>query len=152
MVKKAETPSEEFLKAVADSIGAPIQTVRQLHELQNQQDVENLIATRNTIVSIFNGFGENGHSNADAELPAITQHQLGVRLIQALGKAKSNILLRILRMKQLTELATIPLLDEGVKKIIDWVTHFEERNRQILREAIDMGINIRSLEDAAMPF
>ena len=63
-----------------------------------------------TIVLTFNGFGENGYEDSASDLPTIAQHQMSVKLVESLNKARDNVLMRVMRSRRLVDLASIPLI------------------------------------------
>jgi hypothetical protein len=100
-----------------------------------------------TIVMTFNGFGENGYENSASDLPTIAQHQMGVKLVESLNKARDNVLMRMMRSRRLIDLASIPLIEEGIKAMTDWVNEFEKLHHVEIGEAIERGVNVRTLDD-----
>ena len=122
-------------------------TIRTLHELQERQDREKLIEAMPEIKFTFNGFGENGCEHSIEQLPIVAQHQLGVKLIDSLNKAKDQVLMRVMRSRRITDLASIPLLEDGINQMTEWVHEFENLHSTTIGEAIEQGANIRTLDD-----
>lgn len=151
MIKAMATNSQSLdatiVKALAEAIGCDEATIKQMHELQSQKERERLIEAKPEIIDMFHSLGDNGYASAIDELPTLVQHQLGVKIIDSLVKAQNSMLIRIMRTKRLTDLATIPLLKEGVTKISAWVHSFEEANRDELAAAHEAGRTVRSVED-----
>jgi hypothetical protein len=52
-----------------------------------------------------------------------------------------------MRVRKLSELGSIALLEEGVNKMSLWVTEFENRYSTEILEAIEAGRNLRTLDD-----
>lgn len=148
MTEKAQPLDESLIKALADAAETDEKTIRTLHELQERQDREKLIKAIPEIRFTFNGFGENGCEHSIEQLPIIAQHQLGVKLIDSLNKAKEQVLMRVMRSRRITDLASVPLIEEGVKAMTEWVNEFENLHSTTIGEAIEQGANVRTLESA----
>ena len=147
MTEKAQPLDKALVKALAVAANTSEDTIRQLHELQEMRDREKLKELLPTIVLTFNGFGENGYEDSASDLPTIAQHQMGVKLVESLNKARDNVMMRVMRSRRLIDLASIPLIEEGVKAMTDWVNEFEKMHRDEIGEAIERGVNVRTLDD-----
>ena len=147
MTEKAQPLDKALVKALADAARTDEGTIVKLHELQEMRDREKLKELLPTIVLTFNGFGENGYEDSASDLPTIAQHQMGVKLVESLNKARDNVLMRVMRSRRLVDLASIPLIEEGVKAMTDWVNEFEKLHRDEISEAIERGVNVRTLDD-----
>lgn len=147
MTEKAHPLDKALVKALADAARTDEGTIRKLHELQEMRDREKLKELLPTIVLTFNGFGKNGYEDSTSDLPTIAQHQMGVKLVESLNKARDNVLMRVMRSRRLVDLASIPLIEEGVKAMTDWVNEFEKLHRDEIGEAIERGVNVRTLDD-----
>ena len=147
MTEKAQPLDNALVKALADAACTDEGTIRNLHELQEMRDREKLKELLPTIVLTFNGFGENGYEDSIADMPIVAQHQLGVKLIDSLNKAKDQVLMRVMRSRRITDLASIPLIEEGVSAMTDWVNEFEKLHHNEIGEAIERGVNVRTLDD-----
>lgn len=147
MTEKAQPLDKALVKALAAAAHTDEDTIVKLHELQEMRDREKLKEMIPTIVLTFNGFGENGYEDSASDLPTIAQHQMGVKVVEALNKARDNVLMRVMRSRRLTDLASIPLIEEGIKVMTDWVNEFEKLHRDEIGEAIERGVNVRTLDD-----
>ena len=147
MTEKAQPLDKALVKALADAARTDEGTIVKLHELQEMRDREKLKELLPTIVLTFNGFGENGYEDSASDLPTIAQHQMGVKLVESLNKARDNVLMRVMRSRRLIDLASIPLIEEGVKAMTDWVNEFEKLHHNEIGEAIERGVNVRTLDD-----
>ena len=147
MTEKAQPLDKALVKALANAARTDEGTIVKLHELQEMRDREKLKELLPTIVLTFNGFGENGYEDSASDLPTIAQHQMGVKLVESLNKARDNILMRVMRSRRLVDLASIPLIEEGVKAMTDWVNEFEKLHCDEIGEAIERGVNVRTLDD-----
>ena len=147
MTEKAQPLDKALVKALADAARTDEGTITKLHELQEMRDREKLKELLPTIALTFNGFGENGYEDSTSELPVLVQHQMGVKLVESLIKARDNTLTRVMRSRRLADLASVPLIEEGVKVMTDWVNEFEKLHRDEIGEAIERGANIRTLDD-----
>lgn len=147
MTEKAQPLDKVLVKALADAARTDEKTIMQMHELQEMRDREKLKELLPTIVLTFNGFGDNGYEDSALDLPIIAQHQIGVKLVESLNKARDNVLMRVMRSRRLVDLASIPLIEEGVEAMTDWVNEFEKLHRDEIGEAIERGVNVRTLDD-----
>ena len=148
MTEKAQPLDNALVKALADAARTDEGTIRKLHELQEMRDREKLKELLPTIVMTFNGFGENGYEDSIADLQIVAQHQLGVKLVESLVKAKNQTLIRVMRSRRITDLASIPLIEDGISQMTEWVNQFEDMHGHEIDAAIDQGANLRTLEDA----
>lgn len=147
MTERAQPLDESLVKALADAAKTDEKTIRTLHELQERQDREKLIEAMPEIKLTFDGFGENGYEDSIEHLPIVAQHQLGVKLIDSLNKAKDQVLMRVMRSRRITDLASIPLIEDGINQMTEWVREFENLHSTAIGEAIEQGANIRTLDD-----
>ena len=147
MTERAQPLDESLVKALADAAKTDEKTIRTLHELQERQDREKLIEAIPEIKLTFDGFGENGYGDSIEHLPIVAQHQLGVKLIGSLNKAKDQVLMRVMRSRRITDLASIPLIEDGINQMTEWVREFENLYSTTISEAIEQGANIRTLDD-----
>lgn len=147
MTEKAQPLDKALVKALANAARTDEATIIKLHELQEMRDREKLKELLPTIALTFNGFGENGYEDSAPNLPVIAQHQMGVKVVESLNKARDNVLMRVMRSRRLVDLASVPLIEEGVKAMTDWVDSFEKLHHVEIDEAIERGINIRTLDD-----
>ena len=147
MTEKAQPLDKALVKALANAARTDEATIIKLHELQEMRDREKLKELLPTIALTFNGFGENGYEDSASNLPVIAQHQMGVKVVESLNKARDNVLMRVMRSRRLVDLASAPLIEEGVKAMTDWVDSFEKLHHVEIGEAIERGMNIRTLDD-----
>ena len=147
MTERAQPLDESLVKALADAAKTDEKTIRTLHELQERQDREKMIEAMPEIRLTFDGFGENGYEDSIEHLPIVAQHQLGVKLIDSLNKAKDQVLMRVMRSRRLTDLASTPLIEDGISQMTEWVRDFENLHSVTIGEAIERGTNVRTLDD-----
>ncbi|GIV03810.1 MAG: hypothetical protein KatS3mg015_2640 [Fimbriimonadales bacterium] len=147
MTERAPKLDPVLAQALADAAKTDIKTIERMHELQSQREREQLIEATPEIILTFKGFGENGYPNAIDELPKVVQHQIGVKVVEALSKAREQVLNRVLRTRRINELGSVPILEDAAKQVSRWVEQFEHRYSDEIREAIDAGRNLRTLED-----
>lgn len=136
-------------QALADAAKTDVKTIERMHELQAQRELEQLIEATPEILTTFKGFGENGYEESIRELPTVAQHQLGVKVVESLNKARDQVLSRVLRTRRIADLASVPIIEDAAKQVSSWVEQFESRYGDEIDEAIDAGRNIRTLEDVA---
>ncbi len=149
MTKSAPKLDRVLAQALADAAKTDIKTIERMHELQSRREQEQLIEATPEILLTFKGFGENGYADAVDELPKVVQHQLGVKVVESLNKARDQVLSRVLRTRRIADLGSIPLIENAAAQVKEWVTLFEEQHKDELNEAIDAGRNVRTLEDVA---
>jgi hypothetical protein len=147
MVNNAQKLDKQVAQALADTIKTDIKTIERMHELQAQREKEQLIEAMPEIIATFNGFGDNGDASVIDELPVILQHQLGIKVVESLNKARDQVLSRVLRTKRLAELGSIPTIEDAIQQISGWVEKFEQHHKHEIHEAIDAGRNVRTLDD-----
>lgn len=136
-------------QALADAAKTDIKTIERMHEMQSQREQEQLIEATPEILMTFKGFGENGYEESVNDLPKVDQHQLGVKVVESLHKARDQVLSRVLRTRRIADLASVPLIEDAAKQVRSWVEQFESRYGDEIDEAIEAGRNIRTLEDVA---
>lgn len=149
MTKSAPKLDHVLAQALADAAKTDIKTIERMHELQSQREREQLIEATPEIVLTFKGFGENGYADAIDELPKVVQHQLGIKVVESLNKARDRALARVLRTRRIADLASVPIIEDAAKQVSNWVEQLEHRYGDEIREAIDAGRNVRTLEDVA---
>lgn len=149
MTKSAPKLDHTLAQALADAAKTDIKTIERMHELQSQREQEQLIEATPEIIATFKGFGENGYEESINDLPKIVQHQLGVKVVESLNKARDQVLSRVMRTRRIADLASVPIIEDAAKQVSNWVEQFEHRYGDEIREAIDAGRNIRTLEDVA---
>lgn len=149
MTKSAPKLDRVLAQALADAAKTDVKTIERMHELQSQREREQLIEATPEILLTFRGFGENGYADSIDELPKVVQHQLGIKVVESLNKARDQVLSRVLRTRRIADLASVPIIEDAVKQVSDWVGQFETRYSDDLREAIEAGRNVRTLEDVA---
>ena len=147
MTTRAQPLDEATVEALAEAAKTDEKTIRALHEMQERESREKLIEAVPEIKLTFNGFGENGYEDSIADLPTVAQHQLGVKLVESLVKAKNQTLMRVMRSRRITDLASIPLIEDGINQMTEWVQQFEDVYGHEIHAAIDQGANIRTLDD-----
>ncbi len=149
MTDNAQKLDKSLAQALADAAKTDVKTIERMHELQSQREREQLIEATPEIVLTFKGFGENGYADAIDELPKVVQHQLGIKVVESLNKARDQVLARALRTRRIADLASVPIIEDAAKQVSNWVEQFEHRYGDEIREAIDAGRNVRTLEDVA---
>ena len=149
MTANARKLDKGLAQALADVIKTDVKTIERMHEFQSLREREQLIEATPEIILTFKGFGENGYADAIDELSKIDQHQLGIKVVEALNKARDQVLGRILRTRRIADLASVAIIEDAAKQTCRWVQQFEHRHSDEIREAIEAGRNVRALEDVA---
>lgn len=149
MTDNAQKLDKGLAQALADAAKTDVKTIERMHELQSQREREQLIEATPEIVLTFKGFGDNGYADAIDDLPKVVQHQLGIKVVESLNKARDQVLARVLRTRRIADLASVPIIEDAAKQVSSWVEQFEHRYGDEIREAIDAGRNVRTLEDVA---
>lgn len=149
MTNKAQKLDPVLAQALADAAKTDVKTIERMHELQSLREREQLIEATPEILLTFKGFGENGYAEAIDKLPKVVQHQLGIKVVESLNKARDQVLSRVLRTRRIADLASVPIIEDAAKQVSNWVEQFEHRYGDEIREAIDAGRNVRTLEDVA---
>lgn len=128
MTKSAHKLDPTLAQALADAAKTDVKTIERMHELQSQREMEQLIEATPEILSTFKGFGDNGYDSAIDELPKVDQHQLGVKVVESLNKARDQVLARVLRTRRIADLASVPIIEDAAKQVSSWVEQFEDRH------------------------
>ena len=149
MTDNAQRLDKSVAQALADAAKTDVKTIERMHELQAQREREQLIEATPEIILTFKGFGENGYEDAIEDLPKIDQHQLGIKVVESLNKARDQVLARVLRTRRIGDLASVPIIEDACKQVSSWVEQFERRYSEVIHDAIEVGRNIRTLEDVA---
>lgn len=149
MTEKAQPLDKATAQALADAAKTDVKTIERMHELQSQREREQLIEATPEIILTFKGFGGNGYEDAIEDLPKIDQHQLGIKVVESLNKARDQVLARVLRTRRIGDLASVPIIEDAAKQVSDWVEQFERRYSEVIHDAIEVGRNVRTLEDVA---
>lgn len=147
MANKTQALDNALAQALADAAKTNVETITKMHELQAQREREQLLEAKPEIVMTFNGFGENGYDNCIEDLSGLDQYQLAIKVVEALNKARDQVLARVLRTRRIADLASVPLIEDAAKQVREWAAQFESKHSNEIREAIDLGRNIRTLED-----
>lgn len=147
MLKNAQKLDPSVAKALAEAAETDVETIAKMHELQNLREREQLQEAAPEIKLTFNGFGDNGYEDSVLDLPVLLQHQLGVKVVESLGKAREQVLNRVMRSRRISELSAIPVLKDAEQQTRDWVAAFEAEHESDIRDAIEAGRNIRTLDD-----
>jgi len=147
MAENAQKLDKFLIEALAKAAHTTPEAIEKMHELQSQREQEQLIEATPEIVLTFKGFGANGYETAVDELPKLVQHQLGIKVVESLHKARDQVLSRVMRTRRIADLASVPIIEDAAKKASGWVEQFERRYGDEIREAIDAGRNVRTLED-----
>lgn len=149
MKENASKLDRTLAQALADAVKTNIKTIERMHELQSRREQEQLTEIEPEIVLTFKGFGDNGYAEAIDELPKIVQHQLGVKVVESLNKARNQVLSRVLRTRRIADLGSVPIIEDAAKQVSHWVEQFEKRHSADIQNAIDDGRNVRTLEEVA---
>lgn len=150
MTVNAQKLDKLLVNALAEAAHTTPETIEKMHELQSQREREQLIEATPEIVLTFKGFGANGYETAIDELPKLIQHQLGIKVVESLRKARDQVLSRVMRTRRIADLASVPIIEDAMKKASGWVEQFERRYSDEIREAIEAGRNVRTLEDVTV--
>lgn len=146
MVTKSNPLSKALVQTLAKELKCDEREIVEMYSLQEQRERELLEEAIPEIISTFKGHAGNGHEEAIAELNVVQQHQLGVKLVESLTKARATATNRIMRSKRLDELGSLTLLREGIDAVRSWVQSFEDANLEEIRIAVDQG-RARTLDD-----
>jgi hypothetical protein len=147
MINKTQALDKALAQALAEVAKTDVKTIERMHELQAQREREQFIEAKPEIVMIFNGFGDNGFEDSVEDLPNLDQYQLSIKLIESLNKARDQVLARVLRTRRIADLASVPLIEDASTQVRGWAAQFEKRYGDEIRAAIDLGRNIRTLDD-----
>lgn len=151
MATKVPTLEPALVQALADAARTDVKNIVRMHELQAQRELEQLLEAKPEILLTFKGFGNNGYEKSIVDLPKVAQHQLGVKVVESLNKARDQVFNRVMRTRRIADLGSIPIIEDAAKQIKEWVTLFEAQHKDELNEAIEAGRSIRTLDDIEEP-
>ncbi len=151
MATKVPTLEPALVQALADAARTDVKNIERMHELQAQRELEQLLEAKPEILLTFKGFGNNGYEKSIVDLPKVAQHQLGVKVVESLNKARDQVFSRVMRTRRIADLGSVPLIEDAAKQVKEWVTLFEEQHKDELNEAIEAGRSIRTLDDIEEP-
>lgn len=149
MATKVSTLEPALVQALADAARTGVKNIERMHELQAQRELEQLLEAKPEILLTFKGFGNNGYEKSIVDLPKVAQHQLGVKVVESLNKARDQVFSRVMRTRRIADLGSIPIIEAAADQIKEWVTLFEAQHKDELNEAIEAGRYVRTLEDVA---
>lgn len=149
MANKAQTLDKVTAEAIAKAAKCDVNTVLQMHEIQEQQERKALLEASPEIIATFEGMMLPLSDDGDSidELPVLRQHQLAIKMVEQLDKAKNNLMSRVIRTRRIADLGAIPLFDHAIEQMKVWIDQCEERYQHEFSEALDAGRNIRTLDD-----
>lgn len=156
MCSKAQPLDMATIKALQAVVKCSEADLRKLHEMQSLQEQEQMKALVPEIRALFEGMSMSPTAAAFANgyddeydgwdtLPVLARHQMGVKVYETLGKAKDQVLVRVMRTRRLTDLGNISLIDEGMAAIRKWVEDFERSNVDEIRNAFEEGKVVNTL-------
>lgn len=151
MAKRTPMLEPALVQALADAARTDVKNVERMHELQAQRELEQLLEAKPEILMTFKGFGSNGYEKSIVDLPKVAQHQLGIKVVECLFKARDQVFSRVMRTRRIADLGSIPIIEAAADQIKEWVTLFEEQHKDELNEAIEAGRSIRTLDDIEEP-
>lgn len=151
MATKVPTLEPALVQALADAARTDVKNIERMHELQAQRELEQLLEAKPEILLTFKGFGNNGYEKSIVDLPKVAQHQLGVKVVESLNKARDQVFSRVMRTRRIADLGSIPIIEAAADQIKEWVTLFEAQHKDELNEAIEAGRSIRTLDDIEEP-
>lgn len=151
MATKVPTLEPALVQALADAARTDVKNIERMHELQAQRELEQLLEAKPEILLTFKGFGNNGYEKSIVDLPKVAQHQMGVKVVESLNKARDQVFSRVMRTRRIADLGSVPLIEDAAKQVKEWVTLFEEQHKDELNEAIEAGRSIRTLDDIEEP-
>lgn len=151
MATKVPTLEPALVQALADAARTDVKNIVRMHELQAQRELEQLLEAKPEILLTFKGFGNNGYEKSIVDLPKVAQHQLGVKVVESLNKARDQVFNRVMRTRRIADLGSIPIIEAAADQIKEWVTLFEAQHKDELNEAIEAGRSIRTLDDIEEP-
>lgn len=144
-VERAERADPTMIEVLAKTLKAREEDIRRLAEVSAQEERTKLIEQMPSIKSMLAGHSPNDSASVDP----VSEHQITLKVVEALGKAKERTLLRIIRSRKLTLLGDIPLLDDAIAQMREVVKQLESQYEVELQEALDAGRSVRTLEDVA---
>lgn len=144
-VERAERADPTMVEVLAKTLKAREEDIRRLAEVSAQEERTKLLEQIPSIKAMLSGYVPHNAPDVDP----VSEHQITLKVVEALGKAKERTLLRIIRSRKLTLLGDIPLLDDAIAQMREVVKDLEVQHEVELQEALDAGRSVRTLEDVA---
>lgn len=144
-VERAERADPAMVEILAKTLKAREEDIRRLAEVSAQEERTKLLEQIPSIKAMLSGHTPNDAPSIDP----VSEHQITLKVVEALSKAKERTLLRIIRSRKLTLLGDIPLLDDAIEQMREVVKQLESQYANELQEALDAGRSVRTLEDVA---
>ena len=143
MITSQSETNEADLEIVAKTMNATASQVKILMDEEDSNRKAALVRDKSQIIRVFNSYtiSENTLTTWD-NLSAIDQHQLGIKAIIGINKAKSRRATQILRSKQMNNLSDLTVLQEAAVKLEDWCLLMENKFHAVMAEAMNEGRNL----------
>jgi hypothetical protein len=143
--------SEAMIDGLAAALEINKEIIMQTQEVRQRNDKEELIEQLFEIQEYLDGMKALDVENALDTSDAVLQHQLAVRVVRVLQqeldtKRPTSTITRIIQSGRLADLANITFIKSGIANVSAWVKHWEKLKRVELREAIDAGRNLNTLD------
>jgi len=90
MANNAQRLDKRLAQEMANVAKVDVKTIERMHELQSQREREHLLEATPEIIMTFKGFGD-GYPEAIDELSKVDQHQLGIKVVESLNKARDQV-------------------------------------------------------------
>lgn len=144
---KPRPPNMDELKKVAEFLGTDAETILFIQQMGDAKRQDQFLKHRDEIAYLFNTFGETGCETSFDDLDILDQHQLAVKVIDALKKHLNQTLTYIVERRRYTEMGSLALIRDGISQLTEWFLEFESTHRAAIHQATEEGRMLRALED-----
>lgn len=142
MTKKPRTIDDSFVDHVSKVTGLEKTDIAKMHEQEDEEQRERLLKSIPAILGVFELLETQVNTEAFNKLPTAVQHQLGLKVIEALHKANDNILSLVFRPRKISALNNLPFIEQAIEKTREWVQEYEAEHKDELTD-------VRTLQDVA---
>lgn len=148
-------------KAVADHlyranhVKIDVERIVKLVEVNDNADRLRLLEQAPDIIALWgdltvadSSFGKYAEPTCIDDLDLQTKLGLIIKTINGVKRTSERTLVNVLRMRRISDLSKVTVLDDAVRELTEQLREFEQRNAGEIQALIDAGRNIPELEAA----
>ena len=146
MTNNAQTLDKALVSALAAAVKTDESTIERMHELQAVQERKQLQEATPEILATFESLSKTNANLCIDDLPVVDHHQLGVKTVAGIRKAKDKILMTALRTRKMSDLGAIPIIENAAEEMLSWLNAFEKEHHKDITEALENGRNLATAD------
>jgi len=146
MTSASRGADEALIEALAAAIKVDKSVIKRMQEVIDTDERTKLKEMLPEIRAMY-ASAAVGDEACFTELTAVETHQLMIKVISALRKEKDKVLARVLKTRCLTELGSIPLIEDAESRAIQWLNDFDARHLAEIEAAIIDGATVTAIEE-----